>query len=299
MPYLGEIAALFTSFCWALSAVGFSEATDRLGSQVTNRLRVALAFLALVVINSLLYAQPIPLHAGPERWGWLALSGLIGLAIGDAFLFKSYQCVGPRLGLLLLSLAPVFGALIAWLFFGETLTGMQMAGIAVTLGGISWVVIARPADSAENAACAPGRGVLYGILAALGQAAGLVLSKQGMGGDFSPFAGTLIRMIAALLSLWGLALFQGQAIKTVQTVRRNPAGLRWALFGSFFGPVIGISASLLAIQHTNIGVASTLMALPPVVMLPISHFFYKEKLNMPAIVGTLIAIGGVALLFLK
>lgn len=299
MPYLGEIAALFTSFCWALSAVGFSNATDRLGSQVTNRLRVALAFLALVVINGLLYAQPIPLHAGLERWGWLALSGLIGLAIGDAFLFKSYQCVGPRLGLLLLSLAPVFGAFIAWLLFGETLTWMQMAGIAVTLGGISWVVIVRPADSTENAACAPGRGILYGVLAALGQAAGLVLSKQGMGGDFSPFAGTLIRMIAALVSLWGLALFQGQAIKTVQTVRQNPAGLRWAMFGAFFGPVIGISASLLAIQHSNIGVASTLMALPPVVMLPISHFFYKEKLNTPAVVGTLVAIGGVALLFLK
>ncbi|GAB4482136.1 MAG: DMT family transporter [Anaerolineales bacterium] len=299
MPYLGEFAALFTSFCWAMSAVGFSKATDQLGSQVTNRLRVALAFLALFVINGLFYGQPIPLQAGLERWGWLTLSGVIGLAVGDAFLFKSYQCVGPRLGLLLLSLAPVFGAVIAWMLFGETLTWLQMTGIAVTLGGISWVVIVRPADSAENAACAPGRGILYGVLAALGQAAGLVLSKQGMGGDFSPFAGTLIRMIAALVSLWGLAILQGQAAKTLQTVRQNPTGLRWAIFGAFFGPVIGISASLLAIQHANIGVASTLMALPPVVMLPISHFFYHEKLNAPAVAGTLVAIGGVALLFLK
>lgn len=299
MLYLGEFAALFTSFCWALSAVGFGKATEQLGSQVTNRLRVALAFAALLVINGLLYGQPIPLHAGLERWGWLTLSGIVGLAVGDAFLFKSYQCVGPRLGLLLLSLAPVFGAGIAWGLFGETLNWLQLAGIAVTLGGISWVVIVSPGDSAENAACAPGRGIFYGVLAALGQAAGLVLSRQGMGGDFSPFAATLMRMLAALVSLWGLALLQGQAVKTVQTVRQKPAGLRWAIFGAFFGPVIGISASLLAIQHTNIGVASTLMALPPVVMLPISHFFYKEKLSTPAILGTLVAIGGVALLFIK
>ncbi|OIO83961.1 MAG: hypothetical protein CO094_11055 [Anaerolineae bacterium CG_4_9_14_3_um_filter_57_17] len=298
MPYICELSALFTSFCWALSAVGFSNATERLGSQVTNRLRVALAFAALLIINGLLYGQPIPLHAGAERWGWLALSGLIGLAIGDAFLFKSYQCLGPRLGLLLLSLAPVFGALIAWLLFGETLTWLQITGMTVTLAGISWVVMIRPAENGTSAACAPGRGVFYGILAALGQTAGLVLSKQGMAGDFSPFAGTLIRMLAALISLWGLAVLQGQAVKTVQTIRQNPAGVRWALFGAFFGPVIGVSASLLAIQHTSIGVASTLMALPPVVMLPISYFFYKESINWQSITGTLLAIGGVALLFL-
>ena len=75
--------------------------------------------------------------------------------------------------------------------------------------------------------------------------------------------------------------------------------LKWALFGSFFGPVFGVTASLFAIQHAEIGVASTLMALPPIIMLPISYFFYKEKLNWQAIVGTLVAIGGVSLLFLK
>jgi drug/metabolite transporter (DMT)-like permease len=142
------------------------------------------------------------------------------------------------------------------------------------------------------------RGVLYGVLAALGQAAGLVLSKQGMAGNFSPFAGTLIRMIAAVASLWAVALLQGQARKTVDAICSHPAGLRWAIFGAFFGPVFGVSASLLAVQNAEVGVASTLMALPPVVMLPISYFFYKEKLNWQSIAGTLVAIGGVALLFL-
>lgn len=280
-----------------MSAVGFNNATRELGSQVTNRLRVVLALAALVVINAVLYGKPIPFDAGLERWGWLAISGVIGLALGDAFLFSAYRHVGPRLGLLLLSLAPVFGAFIAWAFFGETLSAIQILGIAITLGGISWVVLVRDENSTQNQRDWR-KGVLFGILAALGQALGLVLSKQAMGDNFSPFAATLIRMIAAVATLWVLAVFQGQAAKTVKTVMANPKGLRWAIFGAFFGPVFGVSASLLAVQHTAVGVASTIMALPPIIMLPISYFFYKEKLNWQSVLGTLVAIGGVALLFI-
>jgi drug/metabolite transporter (DMT)-like permease len=280
-----------------MSAVGFSNATRLLGSQVTNRLRVVLALIALILINILLYGKPIPFDAGLERWGWLTLSGVIGLALGDAFLFSCYRQIGPRLGLLLLSLAPIFSAIIAWGLFGETLSLIQIAGIAVTLAGISWVVLVRTEEGDHNRRNWR-KGVLFGVLAALGQAAGLVLSKQAMGDNFSPFSATLIRMIAAVATLWIIAVFQGQAVKTVQTVAANPKGLRWAMFGAFFGPVFGVSASLLAVQHTAVGVASTIMALPPVVMLPISYFFYKEKLNWQSILGTLVAIGGVALLFL-
>jgi drug/metabolite transporter (DMT)-like permease len=298
MKFIGEIAALVTSFCWTMSAVGFSNATQQFGSQVTNRLRVVLAVVALILINTLLYAKPIPFDAGLSRWGWLTISGIIGLALGDAFLFSCYRHVGPRIGLLLLSLAPIFGAISAWLMFGETLTIMQILGIAVTLCGISWVVFARGEGSNESDHDWR-KGLLLGVLAAFCQATGLVLSKQGMADGFSPFAATLIRMIAAVTTLWIMALFQKQAGKTVRAVREHPLGLKWALFGSFFGPVFGVTASLFAIQHAEIGVASTLMALPPIVMLPISYFFYKEKLNWQAVVGTLVAIGGVALLFLK
>src|SRR5512145_2014413 len=185
MPFLGEFSALFTSFCWAMSAVGFSNATNVFGSQVTNRLRVALALIALIVINTVLYGKPIPFDAGLERWGWLTLSGVIGLALGDAFLFASYRHIGPRLGLLLLSLAPVFSALIAWILFKETLTLIQITGIVITLGGISWVVFARGEENGQSDHDWR-KGVLFGVLAALGQAAGLVLSKRGMNGDFPP-----------------------------------------------------------------------------------------------------------------
>jgi drug/metabolite transporter (DMT)-like permease len=297
MPNIGEIAALFTSFCWSLSAIGFTKSTQQVGSQVTNRIRVVIAMLVLILINLVLYGQPIPLHAGVSRWAWLGISGIIGLSLGDAFLFQAYREIGPRLGLLLLSLAPVFGATIAWIFFGQTLTLLQIVGIVVTLGGISWVILARPKAGDENVRKVTGRGVLFGTLGALGQATGLVFSQQGMTGGFSPFAGTLIRMLAAVVTLWILALFQRQAASTVTAVLRQPEALNWIAFGALFGPVIGVSSSLLAVQYTEIGVASTLMALPPIFMLPISFFVFKERFDWQAVAGTFLAMAGVALLF--
>jgi drug/metabolite transporter (DMT)-like permease len=299
MAYIGELAALLTSLCWSFSAIGFTKSSQQVGSQITNRVRVLLAMLMLVLIDTALYGQPIPLHAGASRWVWLGVSGVIGLSLGDAFLFQAYREIGARLGLLLLSLAPVFGAAIAWVFFGQALSLLQIAGVVVTLAGIIWVVLARPEEGDKHASRVTGRGVLFGTLAALGQAAGLVLSQQGMGGNFSPFAGTLIRMIAAVVTLWIVASFQRQAVTTVDSMRRRPGVLGWIAFGALFGPVIGVSASLLAVQHTGIGVASTLMALPPVFMLPISYFVFKERLRWQAVAGTLVAMAGVALLFLS
>jgi drug/metabolite transporter (DMT)-like permease len=297
MNLIGEMAALCTSVCWSISAIGFTQSTQRVGSMVTNRVRVLLAMLMLILINAILYSQPIPLHAGASRWAWLSISGIIGLSLGDAFLFQAYKEIGPRLGLLLLSLAPVFGAAIAWIFFGQALNLLQVAGIGITLAGISWVVLARPNEQAVNVRKVTGRGILFGVLAALGQATGLVFSQQGMIGSFSPFAGTLIRMIAAVVALWVVAGLQKQAGSTVVAMRRQPAAFGWVAFGALFGPVLGVSASLLAVQHADIGVASTLMALPPVFMLPISYFVFKERFGWQVVAGTLIAIAGVALLF--
>jgi drug/metabolite transporter (DMT)-like permease len=297
MTTIGELAALFTSVCWVIAAIGFTKATQQVGAHVTNRVRVLIALVILTGINAALYGQPIPLNARASQWAWLGISGIIGLSLGDAFLFKAFEEIGARLGLLLLSLAPIFGAAIAWVFFGQTLTLLQIAGITVTLGGIAWVVMVQPREEVENTRRANGRGVVYGILGALGQATGLVFSQQGMTEGFSPFAGTLMRMLVAGLALWAVAAIQRQAGPTVEKMLKQPRALGWATFGALFGPVIGVSASLLAVQHIEIGVASTLMALPPVFILPVSYFVFKERFGWQVIAGTIVAMVGVGLLF--
>jgi drug/metabolite transporter (DMT)-like permease len=297
MDFIGEIAALATSFFFAMTALIFTTAGRMVGSHVTNRMRLLFALGYLIVLNFVLFREPLPFSAETSRWIWLALSGVIGLSLGDAFFFQSLISVGPRLGSLLLSLAPIFGSVIAWIFFDETLSPMQILGIVLSLAGIGWVVMSHeePPDTPHGHTQ---RGVFFGVLAGLGQAVGLVLSKQGMFGEFSPFQANAIRMLAAVIFTWLWTAFDGKVGTTFIALRENPQVLRLIALGAFLGPLVAVTSSLLAVQHAEIGVASTLMALPPVIVLPISYFVFKEKLGWQAVAGTVLAILGVAILFL-
>jgi drug/metabolite transporter (DMT)-like permease len=297
MNLTGEIAALATSFFFALTSLIFASTGRSVGSQVTNRIRLIFALIYLVVLNTVLFREPLPFSAESSRWIWLSISGVIGLSLGDTFYFQSLVSVGPRLGSLLLSLAPIFGSIIAWLFFKETLTFLQITGIVIALAGIGWVVMSHeePANTPHGDTK---RGVFFGILAGLGQAVGLVLSKQGMFGEFPVFQANVIRILAALLFTWGWTMIEGKAGATIASLREKPQVISLIALGALVGPLLGVSASLLAVQHAEIGVASTLMALPPVIVLPISYFVYKEKIGWQAIAGTILAIIGVAILFL-
>lgn len=297
MNFIGQIAGLATSIFFSLTALIFTKTGRMIGSQATNRLRLVFALTYLVILNLVLFREPLPFSADSSRWIWLSLSGVIGLSLGDAFLFQALVSVGARLGSLLLSLAPIFGSIIAWMFFGETLNVLQIIGIALALTGIGWVVMSHnePADTPHGQTR---RGVIFGILAGLGQAIGLVLSKQGMTGEFSPFQANAIRMLAATIFIWVWTITEGKASATIKSVREQPKVLRLLALGALVGPVLGVSSSLLAVQHAEVGVASTLMALPPVILLPVSHFIFKEKVGWQAVAGTLLAIGGVTALFL-
>ena len=297
MKYTGEIAALATAFFFAMTALIFTSTGRSIGSQVTNRMRLLFGLIYLGLINFVLFHEVLPVSAGSSPWFWLGLSGIIGLALGDAFLFQSFVSVGPRLGSLLLSLAPIFGSIIAWIFFGEVLSTLQITGIVIALAGIAWVVASHqvPPDTPHGHTR---RGVIFGILASLGQAVGIVLSKQGMSAGLSPFQANSIRMLAAVLFAWIWTVFRGNASSTFQELRGKPRIIGLLALGAFIGPVLGVSSSLLAIQYVEIGIASTLMALTPVIILPISYFVFQEKVGWQAILGTLLAIAGVAILFL-
>ncbi len=297
MESIGEIAGLLTSLAFAINSVILTKAGLQVGSVIANRTRVVFALLYLVILNSLLFGRPLPLDAEPQRWMWLSFSGVIGLALGDACLIQSYVMIGPRLGTLLLSLSTVFSVLEAWLLFGETLGLVQIVGIAVALAGTIWVILAR-GNGHATASPPPTLGILFGILGALGQGTGLVLSKQGMLGSFSPISGNAIRMLAAVLALWLVTVVQGRAARTVQVLRDNPAALKLLALVALIGPVIGVSLSLLSVPYAPVGVASVLTSLSPIFLLPIGHFVYGERLGWRPVAGTLVAVFGVALLFL-
>jgi drug/metabolite transporter (DMT)-like permease len=302
-PESGEIAALLTAMCYSISSIFFTFAGRKFGPVISNRIRLVIAILLLGITHWIVFGNPIPLNAGIDRWFWLGISGIVGLAIGDLFLFQAYVTLGPRLGLLFLSLSPSIASLLAWLILGETLSAGNISGIILTLAGIAWVVLAgtanKPAINDINVAV-PRRstiGIAAGLIAAAGQAFGVVLAKNGLKGDFPALSGNVIRMMAAFIALWLVTIIQGQVISTVQKAHEQKTGLLYILGGAIFGPLIGVSLSLFAIQNTSIGVASTIIALPPIFLLPIGHFFFKEHISWQAIAGTLLAVAGVAMLF--
>ncbi len=297
MGFIGELAGLLTSVAWSGTSVLFTKATQQVGSIIVNRVRVILALFFLIILNLLFYGYLLPFNAEADRWIWFALSGAIGYAMGDLFLFQSFIYIGTQRGMLMLSLAPLISAGLAWAFFGEVLTGMQMLGVVLTLAGIAWVILRRPRD----ANLIPGnalQGVIFGLGAAIGQAVGYVLSKQGLADGFPVIPGNSIRMLAAVVVLWALAGIQGKARETVNSMRTRPKVLGWLTMAAFTGPVLGATLSLFALQYTQVGVASTLIALPPVFLLPVSWVVFKEKFDWGALLGTLVTIVGVALLFL-
>lgn len=277
----------------------FTLAGRQVGSVVVNRIRLLSAIVFLTAAHFLLRV-PLPLHASPDRYLWLSLSGVIGLTLGDAFLFQAYLWIGPRLSMLLLSLAPVLAALLAWMFLNENLTTLQVLGILLTLAGVIWVVLEENGNTQKEPTDKRtySLGILFGLGAATGQALGLITAKRGLGGDFPALSGTLIRMIAAAVALWAFTFLRGHAGETMRQVSRNPKVIWLILAGALAGPTLGVTLNLFAIQKIEIGVASTLAALPPVILLPVSYFYFKERFGWQAILGTLVAMSGVALLFL-
>ena len=297
MTYIGELAALATSLFFSFGSIFFTLAGRRVGSMVVNRTRLVAAVALLSVTHWVMFGIPLPLHAEPERWLWLGLSGIAGLALGDMLLFQAFVIIGPRLSMLMMSLSPVIAAIQAWIFLGETMSAGQMAGILITLGGITWVVIERNGNNNQrNRDYA--RGILYGLGGAIGQATGLVLAKNGLFGEFSPISGNVIRMITAAVVLWMMTFIQREAGKTLRTLAEDCRGVGFTIAGAIAGPFLGVSFSLLALQRTEVGVASTLMALPPLFLLPLSYVIFKERFGWGAIAGTFLAVFGVAILFL-
>jgi drug/metabolite transporter (DMT)-like permease len=300
MGVYGEIAALLTAVCWAFNSVVFTMAGRRVGAVTVNYLRLWIAVPALVLLHGLLFSTPFPLAIEPRRLLYLGISGLVGFVIGDAMLFESFLLIGPRLAMLLSLLVPVCGAFLAWVFLGETLRILEIASMLLTIGGIAWVVAERTAPEAARAAREPRRyrlGVLLAVGGAVGQAVGLLFSRLGLAGGYSAISATLVRVSVAALLLALFSLFTG-------TLSRHLAGMkdRSALLqigaGALTGPALGVVLSLVAITHTQIGVASTLMSLTPVLLLPVSHFLFKERITSRAIIGTLVALLGVVMLFL-
>ena len=309
MQYIGEIISLVVAFSWTITALFAEVGSKRLGSLQMNVIRMLLSLLMLGATLWWFTGSPYPLYADGQAWLWLSLSGFVGYLLGDYCLFNSYIWIGSRFGQLFMTLAPPTAALFGWVLLGETLAWNALLGMLVTLTGIG-ISVLNKGTSNKLSLKLPLKGVLFGIGAGVGQGVGLVLSKVGMNyyemsipvgeemvTDLLPFASTFIRAVTGAVGFLCLMGFQKQ-FHTLATSVRDFKGMNAAVWATITGPFIGVSLSLMAVQYTEAGIASTLMALTPVFIIWPAHFFFGQKVTFKEVIGACISVAGVSLFFI-
>lgn len=294
MPFVGELSSLLTALLWSGSSIVFAAAIQRIGSVQVNVARLIIAaFLLLVTILAL----GIQFHLSSSQIGNLVISGIIGLVFGDTFLFQSYVYNGARISMLIMSVAPAISALLAYFLLHEILSVWGILGMLVTIGGIAIVVSDRREDAKHSLTRI---GLLYGFFGALGQGAGLIFARLAFDeGDIHGLVATFVRVVPAILLLVPIAVLTNRLKNPVRAFSEDKRAFSLTVLGAILGPYFGITFSLISVANTKVGIAATLMATSPIMMLPMVKFFQKEVLGWKAILGAFVAVAGVAILFLR
>ena len=309
MTYLGELISIGVAFSWTATALLSEFGSKRLGNLTLNVLRMALALVFSLVLFGVATGNPLPVGVPGDACGWMLLSGLVGYVIGDFCLFQCYILIGSRYGQLFMTLAPLSAALMAWVTLGQQMRAMSIVAMLVTLFGIGISVLGR-GEHHKVSLKLPLNGVLYAIGAAVCQGVGLVLSKIGMDhydmaalADMGvpewlvPFSANFYRCIAGIVGFL-LLLHYRDEMGHLREAMHDKKGLSVATATTIFGPFVGVGFSLMAVQYTAAGIASTLMAMTPIIILLPSYWLFHEKFTWKAVVGAFISVIGVSLFFL-
>ncbi|PIE32884.1 EamA family transporter [candidate division KSB3 bacterium] len=296
MPFLGEFSALATAALWATSSFLIASVAAKVGSVQAN---IGRMFVSLVFFLIAIYVFHLPLDLSAKQFTFLVLSALVGIVFGDTFLFKAFQQVGARVSMLIMSIAPAIAAILAYIFLGETLSWFGIFGILITLLGIAIVVLEKKSTGCDRFGRVTTSGLICAFFGALGQGGGVVLVKVAfLDGPINGIVAAGIRIAAALLLFVPLMVPLKQFHNPLPIVRQGKKIILFLVISSFFGTFLGVTLSQLAVAYAKVGIASTLIATSPVLMLPIARIVFKEDLSWKASGGAFLAVGGVAILFL-
>lgn len=294
---LGLAAAAGAAFLWAITVTVFTFAARRAGPAVVNTTRLVLAFLLLLVLHAAWTGHPWPTGLGSGRTFWLFLSGVVGFTVADGLGLTSFLHLGPRLGMLIQTLAPAFSVVAAYAFFGERVAWTKLAAMVVTLSGLALVVAQGPDPRQPWAGRLPWKGLLLALGAALGQSAGQILSVKGLEGGVSSLSGNVVRMAGGAAGGALLLAFSGRRADLAAPWRRGATTLQ-VLSGTVLGVLGGGLLALYALGHAPVGPAATLLSMVPVFLLPITRIWMGEPITLRALAGTALTAVGAAGLFL-
>ncbi len=301
---LGEMAALAAAMVWAFTSLIFTRAGHLVSPIASNTFKCTVAAVVFTLLSIVRFGTALPPGIAAADIGTLAVSGMVGLALGDSLLFTSFVLVGTRKGLLLLSLAPVMGSIGGFFLFGERLNGVAISGILVALAGVVWVI----SESAGNGRDSSGRpswserrpallGTLAGIGAAASQAGGALLVKGPLV-RVDWVAATHIRLLAATFVLLVAAGGFRRLLPWAKAfLAHRLVGI--LVLGSMGSQVIAVLLMTVSLGLAPAGISLTLLATVPIWLLPFGKRIGHGAPTRREVIGILIALSGVAILLLR
>ena len=290
----GEIAALIAALLWTFSSMlwGQVKISAFMLNACKNVIGCVLILMHLICIY--LVVGSLSFTTNPADWGWLALSGLIGIVVGDTLYFRCLQILGPRRALLIACASPLFATILQFLFLKQGLGWIVVFGILLTVLGVGTVVSDRRAD-AEAPGLLPGSfrtGILLGLFGAVCQAVGGMFSTLGMRGECGALEATMIRLLVAGIATVVIILAQ-QETRQGLTKTFKLKYMKFVIPATAIGTWLGIWFSQLAYKNADLAVAQTLMSTCPLFAIPIVWIVFGHKATRLAIIGTIVALVGV------
>ena len=295
-PILGHVFALLTAGCWAQNSIVYAAAGKRVTSQTVTHIRLWIALPVIFIVNFIFTGGVFPAGLSGKTYLLMGFSGLLGFCVADLFIFFAFVEIGPRETLVLLTLSPIFSTIISWIFLREVLSPLQVIGVLATIGGVSWVVLVEKKGKGKRNKNER-KGLFFAFLGAVSQAFGMVLAKQGLASGIHPVSANLLRICAGVFGLAVFSLVRG-SFREDFTKMRDTRALLLIGTGALVGPVLGIILTMFALTLAPVGIVTAIMQTSPIMLLPVDRFVFKKKVPWGAAGGTVIAIGGAALLFL-
>lgn len=290
---LHELAALGTATCWAMTGLFAADAVRSLGPFHFNLIRqlFVTALLALIVLATHAFALPNMATALT-----LAISGIIGILIGDTLNFAAVGRLGPRRAGAVFALNAPMAAILGWALLGEALPWPAIVGIVLTASGVALAILGRPSQGAHRLETLQGTiiiGVLFGLGAAFGQAAGSLIARPVMTAGLNPYLASLFRVGASGLTM-GLLAATAYAPPTPKFSRN---ALALTALTAIIGLLIGMTLFLYALQGSQTGIIATLSATSPVIILPLLWLRTGQRPSALSWCGATLAIAGLGLIF--
>ena len=287
---MGESLALAAAFGWVGSSVFLERASKETGTLAVNLIRLVIAMLFLGVITYVKRGLVLPLDVTKESFKFLSISGLFGLFLGDFFLYKSYVKIGPRITLLVMTLSPIAVSILSFFILREKIEGFKILGMLLTIIGIAIVILKKKNDKEFSKV-----GFVYALLAMLGESLGIIFTRLGSI-DYDSFATIQVRTIPAILAFIVYISLKKEWPNIKEGII-NKKGMIYIVLGTIVA-TLGVTALVEAMKYANVGIVSTLAATSPILIIPISIIFFKEKVSILEGIGALISFVGITIFFI-